>query len=248
MSSNNIHKQNKHELLLQNGNVHSGCGSASGVFKKKQRICGQYQGFTPGLEVAYMGSKQTESSISDFGDIIVNTSKNILSSDKNNINNSSDKTSSYDNNNNDNDSGNSSGTDIILEGCDNRDSAVIHVKGGIMKDNDNFESPDATELVNQLHMSLKEGKYAASVGIDASVYLTAVLRCISSKVLHDAYQVSKTSNDERIVPVHIQRAINDDAELNKFVNDVIISNGAATDAWNYNLALMEYLQQIRQTP
>jgi len=101
--------------------------------------------------------------------------------------------------------------------------------------------------VTQLHSSLQDGRYAATVGLDASVYLKAVLKYLSVAILNGAYKISKENQQERIIPQHLHQAIKNDEELSRFVFDVIISNGVGSDAMYYNAAIMDYLQQLQES-
>jgi len=77
--------------------------------------------------------------------------------------------------------------------------------------------------VGVFHRKLVEGKYAEKVAKDASVYLTAVLEYITAEVLELAGNVCRESKRTRITPVHIQKAIHQDEQLNTLLGGLVVT-------------------------
>jgi len=92
--------------------------------------------------------------------------------------------------------------------------------------------------VNSLEKSLKETTSVSNVEISASIYLSAVLETISSRVLELA-----SSSSSRIEPHHLHHVIHNNPELCEFVNNVIVANGLSVDANNYTTLLNDYLNK-----
>jgi len=134
-----------------------------------------------------------------------------------------------------------------------------HTKIGVQKTNDlkddqkaesvkiecdeTKSDPNEVELnlpfqVNSLEKSLKETTSVSNVEISASIYLSAVLETISSRVLELA-----SSSSSRIEPQHLHQVIHNNPELCEFVNNVIVANGLSVDANNYTTLLNDYLNK-----
>lgn len=79
--------------------------------------------------------------------------------------------------------------------------------------------------VPRLRKSLKEGGYAKRVPIGAGIYLTAVIEYIVAEILELAGNSAKEQKKNRIIPRHIQLAIRNDEELNKYMSNVTIQGG-----------------------
>lgn len=79
--------------------------------------------------------------------------------------------------------------------------------------------------VGRVHRFLKDGNYADRVGAGAPIYLGAVLEYLTAEILELAGNAARDNKLHRIVPRHILLAVRNDEELNKLLNDVIISNG-----------------------
>lgn len=79
--------------------------------------------------------------------------------------------------------------------------------------------------VGRLGSFLKKGRYSKRVGSGAPVYMAAVLEYIVAEILELAGNAAKDHNKKRIVPRHVQLAVRNDEELNKFLGGVTIANG-----------------------
>jgi len=90
--------------------------------------------------------------------------------------------------------------------------------------------------VGRLSRYLRRGRYASRVGAGAPVYLAAVLEYVVAEILELAGNAAKDNKRTRIVPRHIQLAIRNDEELNKFFGGVTIASGGVMP--NVNSALL----------
>ena len=72
---------------------------------------------------------------------------------------------------------------------------------------------------------LKKGRYAKRVGSGAPVYMAAVLEYLVAELIELSGNAAKDNKKNRISPRHIQLAIKNDEELNKFVGTATISAG-----------------------
>ncbi len=90
--------------------------------------------------------------------------------------------------------------------------------------------------VGRLSRYLRKGRYASRVGAGAPVYLAAVLEYVVAEILELAGNAAKDNKRTRIVPRHIQLAIRNDEELNKFFGGVTIASGGVMP--NVNSALL----------
>merc|ERR1712032_1273456 len=79
--------------------------------------------------------------------------------------------------------------------------------------------------VNRFARALKKGSYAKRLAIGGSVYLTAVIEYITAEILELAGNAAKDQKKQRIIPRHIQLAIRNDEELNKYLSRVTITGG-----------------------
>mmetsp|Transcript_27779 Transcript_27779/g.69369 ORF Transcript_27779/g.69369 Transcript_27779/m.69369 type:complete len:136 (-) Transcript_27779:838-1245(-) len=79
--------------------------------------------------------------------------------------------------------------------------------------------------VGRIARYLKQGRYAKRVGSGAPVYLAAVLEYLCAEVLELAGNAARDHKKSRIVPRHLQLAIRNDEELNKYMQNVTISMG-----------------------
>mmetsp|Transcript_82417 Transcript_82417/g.167044 ORF Transcript_82417/g.167044 Transcript_82417/m.167044 type:complete len:181 (-) Transcript_82417:141-683(-) len=79
--------------------------------------------------------------------------------------------------------------------------------------------------VHRFAKSLKRGGYCRRLSGSASVYLTAVIEYITAEILELAGNAAKDQKKNRIIPRHIQLAIRNDEELNKYMGQVTISGG-----------------------
>ena len=79
--------------------------------------------------------------------------------------------------------------------------------------------------VGRVGRFLKEGRYAERVGSGAPIYLAAVLEYVAAEILELAGNAAKEQKKQRIIPRHIQLAIRNDEELNKFLGGATIASG-----------------------
>ena len=79
--------------------------------------------------------------------------------------------------------------------------------------------------VGRLARFLKKGRYAKRVGAGAPVYMAAVLEYLVAELIELSGNAAKDNKKTRIIPRHIQLAVKNDQELNKFVGQATISAG-----------------------
>ena len=79
--------------------------------------------------------------------------------------------------------------------------------------------------VGKVGRLLKKGGYAKRVGAGAPVYLAAVLEYLVAELLELSGNAAKDNKKQRIIPRHIQLAVKNDEELNKFLGRATISAG-----------------------
>ena len=79
--------------------------------------------------------------------------------------------------------------------------------------------------VGRLGRFLKKGRFAKRVGAGAPVYMAAVLEYLCAELIELSGNAAKDNKKNRINPRHIQLAIKNDEELNKFIGTATISAG-----------------------
>ena len=79
--------------------------------------------------------------------------------------------------------------------------------------------------VGRIGRFLKKGRFAKRVGAGAPVYMAAVLEYVVAELLELSGNAAKDNKKTRINPRHIQLAIKNDEELNKFVGHATITQG-----------------------
>ncbi|EER09215.1 histone H2A.1, putative [Perkinsus marinus ATCC 50983] len=79
--------------------------------------------------------------------------------------------------------------------------------------------------VGRIARYLKKGRYAKRIGSGAPVYLAAVLEYLVAEILELAGNAARDHKKSRIIPRHIQLAVRNDEELNKFLAGVTLASG-----------------------
>jgi len=79
--------------------------------------------------------------------------------------------------------------------------------------------------VGRLARHLRKGRYSKRVGAGASVYMAATLEYVVAEILELAGNAAKEAKKTRIIPRHIQMAVRNDEELNRFLGSATIASG-----------------------
>ena len=79
--------------------------------------------------------------------------------------------------------------------------------------------------VGRLGRLLKKGRYAMRIGAGAPVYMDAVLEYLVAELLELAGNAARDNKKTRIIPRHIQLAVKNDEELNKYLGRATIAAG-----------------------
>ena len=74
---------------------------------------------------------------------------------------------------------------------------------------------------------MRRRRLAPRMGGDAGVFLAAVLQYVCSEVLLTAGDVAHEKKKKQLKPHHISRAIRNDEEMNKFLNNCQLSAGGS---------------------
>ena len=79
--------------------------------------------------------------------------------------------------------------------------------------------------VGRMRRYLKKGRYAKRVGSGAPVYMAAVMEYLVAEILELSGNCAKDMKKNRIHPRHIQLAVKNDEELNRFLGNATIAAG-----------------------
>ena len=79
--------------------------------------------------------------------------------------------------------------------------------------------------VGRIARYLRKGNYSHRVGSATPVFMAAVLEYIVAEVLELSGNAAKDNQRQRITPRHIQLAVRNDDELNRFFGNAIIAQG-----------------------
>jgi histone H2A len=79
--------------------------------------------------------------------------------------------------------------------------------------------------VGRLGTMMKKGRFAKRIGGGAPVYMAAVLEYLVAELLELAGNAARDNKKNRIIPRHIQLAVKNDEELNKYLGRATIAAG-----------------------
>ena len=79
--------------------------------------------------------------------------------------------------------------------------------------------------VSRIGRYMKKGRFAKRIGAGAPVIMAAVLEYLVAELLELAGNACRQNKKTRIIPRHIQLAIKNDEELNKYLGKATIAAG-----------------------
>ena len=72
---------------------------------------------------------------------------------------------------------------------------------------------------------MKEGRLSERISVTAGAFMAGVLEYICAEILEMAGNVAEEQGRKTITPKHINLGVRADAELNKMMNNIVISQG-----------------------
>ena len=79
--------------------------------------------------------------------------------------------------------------------------------------------------VGRVARYMRNMKVADRLGSGAPVYMAAVLEYLCAEILELAGNAARDNKKSRIIPRHVQLAVRNDEELNKFLSGVTVAAG-----------------------
>ena len=98
-------------------------------------------------------------------------------------------------------------------------------KGGKGKSTSRSAKAGLQFPVGRMARYLRQGGFSKRVGAGAPVYMAAVLEYLTAELLELAGNAAKDNKRSRVTPRHIQLAVRNDEELNKFLGGVTVAQG-----------------------
>ena len=102
---------------------------------------------------------------------------------------------------------------------------MMKTKKGSSQKKSRSSKAGLTFPVGRVARILRKGRYAQRIGAGAPVFMAAVLEYVVAELLELAGNVARDAKKGRIIPRHIQLAIKNDDELNKYLGSATISQG-----------------------
>ncbi|UYV80984.1 hypothetical protein LAZ67_19002362 [Cordylochernes scorpioides] len=89
--------------------------------------------------------------------------------------------------------------------------------------------------VGRIHCMLPRGKYAYRIGAGAPFYLAAAIEDLVAEIQELAANAARDNKKSRIIPRHLQLAIQNDEELSRLLKGVTIAQGGVVPSINTTL-------------